>query len=400
MFFKASDRIFDTLIDTHKNRVTMIKTNFYLRKDITVHGEHPIYLHVTGGGGKRERIHLNLFVSEKQWNPKNELITGKDSASFDKKLIIDNVKSKVTEIITSYRLSGLTLTPQLLRHEFENKLSRVNFVAFFKQALDEERSSMTPGTYGRHHSVYLKVSEYNNFIPFNTLNLAWFKNYKNYLKEEKGNQSTTIHGNIASIKKFLRIAETYGVKLNFKLDDVPVGSTRGNRNYLNSEELNKCFEFYFCSYINPNYKLILGYFLFSCMNGLRISNVQELERKDLLSSDFSIVMVKGKKDKIIAMNNTIKKIIMHEPNLFVKKFEDQFINKELKKIMIHLGITKKVSFHVSRHTFATLFLKAGGKIQNLKELLGHKTIDTTMIYSHIVLADANEEVFIMDQYLK
>jgi site-specific recombinase XerD len=68
--------------------------------------------------------------------------------------------------------------------------------------------------------------------------------------------------------------------------------------------------------------------------------------------------------------------------------------------MKFLGINKKISFHVARHTFATLFLKMGGKIQNLQQLLGHSSISTTMIYSHIILADANEEVFLLDKIFK
>lgn len=398
MLFQSTDRIFDTLIDTQKKRVSMIKVKFTIRKDILVSGEHPIYINITGGGHKRERIHTQIYVAEKFWNKDLEKITGKDENSISKQMILNSYKSKINSIEIEYKLTHVTLTPELLKNEYENKLSRINFVGFFLEALEDEKSNLTHGSYKRYHSVYLKLKEYNSFIPFNTITLAWFKKYKNYLKEEKGNLDTTISSNIAAIKKFMKIAETYGIKLLFDLDHVTVGSTRGNRTYLNGEELKKCFDFYFSPFITQNNRIILGYFLFSCMNGLRISNVQGITRKELLSSDFSIVMVKGNKDKILSMNQSAKKIIMHEPELFVTKFEDQTINVEIKKIMLNLGITKKVSFHVARHTFATLFLKAGGKIQNLKELLGHSTIETTMIYSHIVLADANEEIYLMDKY--
>lgn len=48
------------------------------------------------------------------------------------------------------------------------------------------------------------------------------------------------------------------------------------------------------------------------------------------------------------------------------------------------GISKTVSFHVARHTFATQFLIEGGKLETLRDLLGHSKIETTMRYVHIV----------------
>lgn len=396
MLFTASDRIFDTLIDTQQKRVTMIKTKLYLRLDSKSKGPFPLYMHITGGGFTRERFPLDIYLEEKQWDKKKCEIIGNDSRAYDLKLILENVDSKLTDIKTVYRLSDKTLTPKILREEYEGKLSRVNFVAFFLMALNEEKSKMCAGSYGRHHSVYLKLQEYQNYIPFNTITLSWLNKYRNYLKETKKNADTTINSNFASIKKFLGISHKHGIKLLFDIEDIKIGDTKGNRSYLNSEELSKCIEFYFCSYIKPQWRLVLGYFLFSCMNGLRISNVQGLQREQLLGTDFSIILVKGNKDRLMKLNLTAKKIIAHDKDLFVKRITDKDLNLEIKKIMIFLVIKKHVSFHVARHTFATLFLKAGGKVERLQMILGHKTISQTMIYSHIVQEEANEEMFLLD----
>ncbi|WP_278035921.1 tyrosine-type recombinase/integrase [Flavobacterium nitratireducens] len=96
------------------------------------------------------------------------------------------------------------------------------------------------------------------------------------------------------------------------------------------------------------------------------------------------------------MNIKAREIVEHEPLLFEKKYADQHINDELKKIMLILKIHKKVTFHVARHTFATSFLRAGGQVEKLQKLLGHSDISQTMIYVHIVQADANKEVFLLD----
>jgi site-specific recombinase XerD len=288
------------------------------------------------------------------------------------------------------------LTAELLENEFLNKLSKINFIAFFKTALEMERGKMEHGSYKRHESVYKKMLEYNANVPFNELTLQWFDKYRNHLKFKLKNQDTTISANMASIKKFLGIAQENGVKLMFDLKRFEVGDTKGNRVYLNQGELVSLFKFYKSEFINDSNKLVLGYFLFSTMTGLRISNIQKLKRKELLSTDFSIITAKSKTDKILALNDKAKEIISECDELFVKKFTDQFINKELRKICVACKITKHVSMHVGRHTFATLFLKMGGKVEMLQMLLGHSTITQTMVYVHIVQSEANKEIFLLD----
>jgi integrase/recombinase XerD len=396
MLFQSSDRIFDTLIDTHRKRVSM-KTTFYLRNDIIVNGKKPIYLRISGNNATSERIHLYIYIDEKFWHAKNQRVILNNSIEHeDINLLLKNIEAKLTQIQTVYRLSEIVLTPKLLRQEYEDKLSRVNFVAFFKNAIPEQKSKVSADRLERYNTILNKLSDYQAVIPFNELNLKWFDKYREHLKFNLGNKDTTIASNFTIIVKFLAIAQKEGIRLTFDIKDIHVGDTKGNRSYLMASELQTLLNFYFSEFISPSYRLVLGYFLFSCMNGLRISNVQELTREQLMSNDFSLILVKGNKDKNMILNKTAKRILEHEPNLFVKKFADQHINDELKKIMAVLGIKKHVTFHVARHTFATLFLKAGGKIEMLQMLLGHSTINQTMIYVHIVQAEANQEMFLLD----
>jgi site-specific recombinase XerD len=373
-----------------------MKTNFYLRPDNIIQGKNPIYLRISGNSMPSERIHTYLYVDAKFWHSKKQRVSENCQEHIDINLILMNIESKLTQIQTFYRLSELTLTPKILRAEYEDKLSRVNFVAFFKAAIPEQKMKVGEDRLERYGTILKKLQDYQPVIPFNDLDLKWIEKFKIHLRDTLKNSDTTIASNIAIVKKFLGIAKKDGIKINFDLDDLIVGSTKGNRTYLLANELQKCLNYYFSDFISPNNRLILGYFLFSCMNGLRISNVQGLTRSQLMSNDFSLVLVKGNRDKNMILNKTAKQIIDHEPLLFTKKFVDQHLNDEIKKIMRTLGINKKVTFHVARHTFATLFLKAGGKVEMLQMLLGHSTISQTMIYVHIVQDEANKEMFLLD----
>ena len=119
----------------------------------------------------------------------------------------------------------------------------------------------------------------------------------------------------------------------------------------------------------------------------------DLEKERLLNEYSEFISSTTVLTKLAKEGYTIEKI---QNLLFEKKFKDQHINDELKKIMAVLKIQKKVSFHVARHTFATSFLRAGGQVEKLQRLLGHSDIKQTMIYAHIVQADANAEIFLFD----
>ncbi len=65
-------------------------------------------------------------------------------------------------------------------------------------------------------------------------------------------------------------------------------------------------------------------------------------------------------------------------------FHESGLQKLLKKAAGEAGITKKISTHAMRHSFATHLLEAGYDIRTVQELLGHADVSTTMIYTHVL----------------
>ena len=137
--------------------------------------------------------------------------------------------------------------------------------------------------------------------------------------------------------------------------------------------------------------------------GLRVSELIGLQLKDLhLSMGLLQTTGKGDKERIVPLGDLAIQWIEtyleearpfltrkhpEESHLFVnnhgKQLSRQGIWKNLKALVRKAGITKNVTSHTLRHSFATHLLENGADLRTVQELLGHADISTTQIYTHI-----------------
>ncbi len=143
-------------------------------------------------------------------------------------------------------------------------------------------------------------------------------------------------------------------------------------------------------------------FLFSCFCGLRFSDVQALRWGDISKDgerySVRITMQKTKHDLILPLSSDAMRWLPDRPKYadectpVFSKLSINHINKRLKTWMSNAGIKKQVSFHVARHTFATMLITFGADLYTVSKLLGHTDIKVTQIYAKLVDAKKVEAI--------
>ncbi|WP_442795284.1 site-specific tyrosine recombinase XerD [Pelobium manganitolerans] len=141
--------------------------------------------------------------------------------------------------------------------------------------------------------------------------------------------------------------------------------------------------------------------LYSC--GLRVSELINLRLSDLfLDDEFVKITGKGNKERLVPIGQTAIRSIQIYRNqvrnhvLIAKGDEDYiFLNKRgsklsrttvftlIKDLALQIGLKKNISPHTFRHSFATHLIEGGADLRAVQEMLGHESITTTEIYTHL-----------------
>lgn len=149
--------------------------------------------------------------------------------------------------------------------------------------------------------------------------------------------------------------------------------------------------------------------LYSC--GLRVSELTNLRFSDLFFDEgFIRVQGKGSKQRLVPISETaiqkIKNYLLHRNQQIVKRGSEDvvFLSSRgtaisrvtvfyyIKQYAEAAGISKEISPHVFRHSFATHLLERGANIRVIQEMLGHEKITTTEIYTHIDRSFLRQEI--------
>lgn len=333
-------------------------------------------------GALTRREFLGLYIFEKVKSP------------VDKQHNIDTIK--IAEKIRQKRDNILNKPEIYSEHEKEllriKELGEQCFIEYFRKLVNKRKS--------RSNDNWVSVLNYlesftNGKIKFADLNEHFFDEFKEHLlntKSKRSNKALLSHNTAASyfnrVKAALRQAFKDGIlqtDLNAKIE--PIKATETRRGYLTLEELNKLVK-------TPcNNNILKRAALFSALTGLRFSDIQkmvwsEIEYIEGQGYYLNFRQKKTKSAEFLPISEQAYSLCgkpgVPEAKVFDGLKYSAYHNRHLFQWIGAAGITKDITFHCFRHTYATLQLHKGTDIYTVSKMLGHKDLRTTEIYAKIV----------------
>ena len=385
---------------------TKLSILFFVKRTKTnVDGLLPIFIRVTVNG---ERIELSTkrFTTSERWSVEGNRMKGTSAESKATNSYLDTLKAKVYD----YQQQLIREDELVNAENMRNKILGIEkrsymIIGIFQQHNDEIKALIgkdyAAATHVRyetslkHTADFLKWKYKVSDLDIRKIDHEFITSYEFYLKSVCNCCKNTTSKYIKNFGKIIRICLANGwiqknPFINYKSRMVEV-----ERAFLSMEEietmLNKVF-------VSDRLNQVKDIFLFSCFTGLAYSDVKKLSRRNIA------IGVDG--GRWIYINRTKTDTRSNIPILpiasyLLEKYEDhpQVVNQEkllpilsnqkmnsyLKEIADACSITKELTFHIARHTFATtVTLSNGVPIESVSKMLGHKNLKTTQHYAKIL----------------
>lgn len=258
-------------------------------------------------------------------------------------------------------------------------------------------------------SYYDDLVEYQEFLQNNFINILDIddKVVKDYLKYlySRNIAKTSISRKLSSIRGLYNYLTNEDIITNNYFSKISNPKREKHLpKFLKNEEIDKILSA--CESNTPLEERDTLVLELLYATGLRVSELVNIKISDINKSDKSIkVLGKGSKERIVLYNNHTKvaldKYLSDGYHSLNKKnngylilnnhgdrISDRYIRDIINKYVKKAGLDIKISPHTLRHTFATDMLEEGSDLMTVKELLGHESLNTTSIYTHIT----NEQI--------
>jgi len=357
-----------------------------LRADyIKIDGSTPVYLRFTLNR-KVRKYALGVSVLPKYWLPDKQRIKDNYYDSTRNNAKIDFYRNKAKQILWEYecvKLKNISFQEfeKAIFNEFSDNKSVYDFI---REEIKKSKGKFSDDTLRTHGTQLTKLQKFRPVLLFSDIDLSFIQQYESYMINKLNNNHNTITKSLSFIKAIINKAILAGnIKENpFKY--FPLSRIEGNREFLSITELEKLEILYFSDELEKQQKIVLNYFLFGCLTGLRFQDICNLRFKDIKQDVISIIMHKTKEPVRIPLIPRAKKLLKNdylENEKLFKTYTNQATNRVLKEIMKQKGINKKISFHCARHTFATIGVSVGMPLDVISKLLGHTSTKPTLIYA-------------------
>lgn len=411
---------FGVKIANKKVRMAVTVKVLIMKNKINSEGEHPVYLRITKDRISRYQA-IGINVKQVYWDENNRKVKKGHPNSVRVNHMIAQRVAEFQAKALDWELNQKSIRNKNLRKELST-VNHASFTAYFDAYIQRLFAGRKMGTHDKALAVYSKLHAYtkSDNILFQDIDLEFLKKYDTYLREVLGNRVNTIHSNLKMLRKLFNdaVREEIVTYQSNPFVRYKLSTEKSDKQYLTEEEVEAIIELDLTS--RPRINDTKQIFIFACYaGGIRVSDLLQLKWKDFTGTHLSFTQQKTKEQISIKLPSVALEILQHyriaseaEPQNYIFPFlingieEDRifdaissqtaYLNKNLKEIATLANIDKKLSMHVSRHTWATRALRKGISIDKVSKLMGHGSIKTTQVYAKIVNTELDKAMDLFD----
>lgn len=387
-------------------------------------GEKPIYLRIIKGRKAKfislgYKVHPDLWDESKQRVKKGYQNSGRVNAFLAKK-VAEAEGIAVTMETNKKFISSKKIKEGILGGTPES------FIKYLQRYRDDLQEKGKMGTHDKVIAVLSKLNEYlgNTDLMFDEIDVQFLRKYEKHLRDTKKNGVNTIHSNLKIFRKIFNDAvreELIEPHLNPFLRYKLV-TEKSKKEYLTEEEISAIDELSLTEgsvmFHHRNIYIFATY-----AGGIRISDILQLRWQNYDGTHIKLTTQKTKETIHIKLptralqiieqyagykpdrKNTdyifpfLKNDFKYTPTLLFRAISSNtaYANKNLKLIATKAKVEKKISFHTSRHTFATRALRKGMRIEYVSKIMSHASIKTTQVYTKIVSEELDNAMDIFNE---
>jgi len=377
---------------------------FYVKRTkLLKNGEAPVFMRITVDALRAEMsiqrsINLSEWIEKKccakPTNPKNRELNH----------YLEHIRHRLYEIQKELENENKTVTAELLKNRYMGiNEANVSFVELYTEHNQKLKELIGKGfcaaTVIRHdtsmkHVVEFMQHKYNrNDILLKDITVDFIREYEHYLRTVRNCANNTVVKYIRNMGKILHLAEQKEIIRKNPIAALKYHIHEVDKIFLTDTELAAIMK---KTFVSDRLTNVRDVFVFCCFTGLAFIDVKQLRREDLAVTSNNEIVIRKQRQKSGVFYNVPLLPIARQ---ILDKYKDvplpngqvlpiptnQKMNAYLKEIADVCGITKTLTTHCARHTFATTVTLANNvSIESVSKMLGHKSIRMTQHYAKVL----------------
>lgn len=396
-----------------QNNRSTFSVLFYLNTSkVKKSGKCPVMGRITVDG-KSTAFSTGLELFPQQWDAKQAAATGNTAEEKEVNKQINKYRNDLMKYYNTLLENKSYITAESLKNALQGFTLKQNSLMLELETLIEEKRqalgvTIADSTYRKYETVrkHLKGFLQHKYeipdIPFCQVDFAFLEAFNYYLKVNLQISAYSVNNYIKIFHALIKRAMNKGLVYQDPFFDYSYEQVTVRRKWLSIDEIKLLMK---ADVKHPTEIFIRDMFIFSTFTGIAYADLENLTYDNIQrqeSGDLCITLNRKKTGSFAFIP------ITDIPQRIINKYKDTpfagtdgrvfklctLTNADilLKKIAKAAGINKRLTYHMSRHSFATLCLSMGVPIETVSKILGHQSIDTTQIYAKITRTKLNEDM--------